>query len=68
MTDHPQQPHAGRDQEQGEIIVAHMAFEQFGHQDAGEAVIAAGHILPFERDAPDEHGEGQSQHREVDLR
>ena len=36
--------------------------------DAGEAVVAAGDLLPLEGDAPHQHGEGERQHGEVDLR
>jgi len=36
--------------------------------DAREAVVAAGHFLPLEAHAPHQHGEGQRQHGEIDLR
>src|SRR5262249_8048613 len=68
MADHPERGNAERHHDQGEVEVTRVMGEQGRHLDAGEAIVAAGDLFPLEGDAPHQHGKGERQHGEVDLR
>src|SRR6266478_4507147 len=77
-----QEPQAERDQDQaGEVVIVRRAIApQEGHRrddpvepvearvgDLGHALLATGHLVPLEADGPDDLGEREGQHREVDA-
>ena len=68
MTDHPERRHAHGHHDQREVEVADVMGQHRRQLDAGEAVVAAGDLLPLEGNAPHQHGEGERQHGEIDLR
>ena len=60
-----------RDRKRGDAerqpVEMRRARRPFLRPDAQNAVVAAGHLDPLERDRPDDLREGQRQHREIDA-
>ena len=61
----------GGDRERGDAerqpVETRRPRRPFRRPDAENAVVAAGHLDPLERDRPDDLREGQRQHREIDA-